>query len=410
MNVQEIKKDFPIFTHHPDLVYVDSAASSLTPKCVIEKTAEYYEQYGVNISRGVYHISEKATEEYEETRDVVARFINAAREEVIFTSGTTAAINLVAQSFGKSVFSHDDTIVMTAMDHHASFVPLQMLAKEKNVQLHILPIDENGLLKRDCFNHMVTKHTKVLALPYVSNVLGTINPIKELVKHARDINADIVVLVDAAQAVPSRKIDVRDLGCDFLVFSAHKMCGPTGVGVLWGKKEFLEKMPPVQFGGEMVQMVSAQETTFRKTPHKFEAGTPNIAGVIAFKEAIAYLQKIGLENISAHEQKLLHYAVEKFERIFGNDLTLYGPKNLQKRGNIMSFTFKKHHPHDIAQIIDERKNVCVRAGQHCAMPLHNDYLHIPATCRASFYIYNDRSDIDLLVEGLQEVDSILSQR
>lgn len=397
-----IKKDFPIFQNDPTLVYLDSGATSLKPKQVIDKITEYYNQYSANVFRGIYKISERATEEYEKTREVTAKFINAQNpEEIIFTRNATESLNLIAYSLGRGIIDANSEIVTTIMEHHSNFVPWQMLATENGATFKIIDVDEKGYLANlDKLNQIITGRTKILALTYVSNVLGTINPVKEIIQKAKKINPNIIVVVDAAQAVPHMKIDVKDLGCDFLVFSSHKMFGPTGVGVLWGKYNLLDAMYPFLYGGEMIEEVSVEKTVFKKPPLKFEAGTPNIADVIAFKEAISYMENIGMENIRAHEKEITEYGINRLNEEFEKKIKILGPDKIQDRGGIIAFTFEKIHPHDIAQILDE-DNVAIRAGYHCAMPLHA-YFGISASARISLHIYNDRDDIDKLVESLKK--------
>lgn len=428
LNVTQIKQDFPIFQRHPRLVYLDSGATSLRPKVVIDKLLEYYTSYSANVFRGVYKISEKATEEYEETRNVIARFINAPKtDEVIFTRNTTESCNLIAYALGRSIVDQNSEIVTTVMEHHSNFVSWQQLAFENGATLKVIGINSEGYLdlsadniknqianskntdqksKIDLLDKIITRKTKILALTYVSNVLGTINPIKDIVAKAKEINPEIVVVVDGAQAIPHLKIDVQDLGCDFFVASSHKMFGPSGVGILWGKYDLLDQMTPFLFGGEMIESVAIEQTTFKKPPHKFEAGTPDIAGVIALKQAVGYLEKIGFENIKLHEQELIHYGLDLLHNTFGSEISIYGPKDFTKRGGIIAFSLKDIHPHDVAQILDEQ-NVAVRAGHHCAMPLHTA-LGVPATTRATFHIYNSKEDIDKLVEGLQRVQKVFA--
>lgn len=404
LDTNKIKKDFPIFKNHPGLVYLDSAATSLKPQVVIDKIVEYYEKYGANVARGLYPISEKATEEYEETRQIVAKFINAKSEEIIFTRGTTESVNLVCYSLGREILGRGDEIVTTIMEHHSNFVPWQQLAFEVGADFKIVDVDDNGKLLFET-NKLITKKTKILTLTYVSNVLGTINPIKKIVVEARKINPKIIIFVDAAQAAPHMKIDVAGLGCDFLAFSSHKMLGPTGVGVLWGKKEILAKMFPFNYGGEMIREVRIDQTTFKDIPHKFEAGTPDISGVIAFKEAIKYLENIGFENIHENDLDLAKFCIERLQAEFGDKVKFLGPSVGSRETGIVAFTFGRFHAHDVAQILGDA-GICLRAGHHCTMPLHK-VMNIPASLRASFYIYNCREDIDKLVDGLRKVKKIL---
>ncbi len=407
LTVTDIKKDFPIFRSNPGLVYLDSTATSLKPKSVVDKMLEYYQDYSANVFRGIYRISERATLEYEKTREVVASFINAASsDEIVFTRNTTESLNLIAYSLGRTIIQKDDEIVTTVMEHHSNFVPWQQLAFENEAVFKVIDIHNSGRLKinENNIEEVVSKKSKILALTYVSNVLGVTNPIAQIIRMAKRINPKIIVVVDAAQAAPHRKVDVQALGCDFLAFSSHKMLGPTGVGVLWGKKEILELMPPFLYGGEMISTVSLEKTEFQTAPHKFEAGTPHIAGVIALKAAIYYLGKIGLLAIEKHEGELANYAIDRMKEEFGTDVRIIGD-GLEGRGGIVTFTFSSYHPHDIAQILDE-ENIAIRAGHHCAMPLHTR-LKIPSSGRASFYIYNDRNDVEKLIKGLEKVKAIL---
>lgn len=416
INVSQIKKDFPIFKIHPDLVYLDSTATSLKPQLVIEKIVDYYQNYSANIFRGVYQISERATSEYEKTREKIAQFINAQnKDEIVFVRNTTEAINLLAYSLGRKIIQQGDEILTTIMEHHSNFVPWQVLSSEIGAKLKIIDIDQEGYLdiyknkKRGLdLKNIITKKTKIFSLTYVSNVLGTINPIKEIVKKAKKINPQIYIIVDAAQAAPHFKIDVGDLGVDFLAFSSHKMLGPTGVGVLYGKKDLLEDIYPFLYGGEMITEVYLDKTIFKSPPYKFEAGTPAIGEVIALKAAIDYLEKIGLDEINQHENVLNEYALKCLKDEFGNEIKIFGPKDLKDKKGIVAFSFLSFHPHDIAQILDEEK-IAVRAGHHCAMPLHQR-LKTPFSTRASFYLYNEKKDIDRLVLGLKKVKSVLSRR
>ncbi|QQG44785.1 MAG: SufS family cysteine desulfurase [Candidatus Roizmanbacteria bacterium] len=402
INVNQIKKDFPIFQHDPSLVYLDSCATSLKPKQVIDKIVEYYSQYCANIMRGIYKISEKATEEYEDTRKVVAEFINAYKpEEIIFTRNTTESINLVAYALGRQIIDSDSEVITSIMEHHSNFIPWQQLAFENAALLKVIDVDEEGCLKNmDRLEQIVTKKTKILALTYVSNVFGTINPIKEIVRKAKKINPQIITVIDAAQAVPHFKVDVQNLGCDFLAFSSHKMFGPTGVGVLWGRYDLLEKMYPFQYGGEMIEEVTLEKSVFQKPPHKYEAGTPNIADVIAFKEAIFYLKQIGADNVRTHEKNLTYYALKRLNEELLGKIKIFGPRKADDRVGVISFSVSGVHPHDIAQFLDE-KNIAIRAGYHCAMPLHF-FLNEGATARVSFQVYNSEEDVDKLVEELKE--------
>lgn len=392
LNSIKIKKDFPIFKNQPDFVYLDSTATALKPQSVIDALTGYYSNYSANIFRGVYDISEKATAAYEETREVIKGFIGAeSAKEIVFTRNTTESINLFVNGIENSLQKGDE-IVTTIAEHHSNFVPWQQLAKKRGLTFTV----STGT------THTISKDTKILAITYVSNVLGTCNPIKEIVKRAKAINPHIIVLVDGAQAVPHMKIDVKDLGCDAFVFSSHKMLGPTGVGVLWVKKELLETLAPYQYGGEMIRSVAINETQFADLPHRFEAGTPHIAGVIALKEAALYLQKMGLDVIHHHEVELAQYCYDRLTQEFGDAITLIGPK--KRQSGIVAFTLKSAHAHDVAQLLNE-DNIAVRAGHHCAMPLHT-HLGIEASVRASFYLYNTKDDVESLCKSLQKVMTV----
>jgi cysteine desulfurase/selenocysteine lyase len=425
LNVLQIKKDFPIFENNPSLVYLDSTATSLKPRPVIEKLVEYYSKYSANIFRGVYSLSEKATEEYEKTREKIAKFINGKKEEIIFTRNTTESLNLLAYSLGRKIIEKNDEIVTTIMEHHSNFVPWQMLSQETGAILKVVNINRDGELdvygnklktknsklktkaqnfeskKSVRLDNIITKKTKILALTYISNVLGTVNPIKEIVMVAKKINPKVIVVVDAAQAAPHKKIDVLDLGVDFLAFSSHKMLGPTGVGVLWGKYDLLCEMFPFNFGGEMIAEVFLDKTFFKDPPYKFEAGTPAIAEAIALSEAVSYLEKIGLEKIETYEKELVQFAYQRLKEEFGKNIKILGEGNIKERSGILAFNFYNLHPHDVAQILSE-KNICLRSGHHCAQPLHQ-FLGVSSSCRASFYLYNNKDDVEKLVEGLKEV-------
>jgi len=394
LDVEKIKKDFPIFKKHPNLTYLDSSATSLKPQSVINKLNEYYGEYSANIFRGVYDMSEKATTEYEETRGVVKNFIHAPHEEeIIFTRNTTESINLFVDGV-KDAFHSGDEIITTIAEHHSNFVPWQQLAKRKSLQFTV--ISDKDVTR--CALH-VSQKTKILAITYVSNVLGTITPIKNIIKEAKKLNPHIIVLVDGAQAVPHLKVDVQELGCDAFVFSSHKMLGPTGVGVLWVKKELLETFAPYQYGGDMIRSVSIEKTEFADLPHRFEAGTPHIAGVIALKESIRYLQIVGLDAIHVHEVELAHYCYDTLNTVFGNKIQLIGPK--KREVGLVAFVLKGIHAHDVASLLNEN-NIAVRAGHHCAMPLHT-HLGIEASVRASFYLYNSKEDVDRIVNSLKKV-------
>jgi cysteine desulfurase/selenocysteine lyase len=393
------KKDFPILTqtiHGKSLAFLDSAASSQKPQCVIDALVNYYQHDHANIHRGVYELSVRATQLFERSRTRIKHFIHAQKsEEIIFVKGTTEAINLVANSYGSAFVNANDEIIISQMEHHANIVPWQMLCEKTGAQLKVIPIFENGELDLDTYKKLFSSRTKIVAVTHASNLLGTINPIKEMVKIAHSYN--VPVLVDGAQAIPHMPVDVQDLDCDFYVFSSHKAYGPTGVGVLYGKEKWLNVMPPYQGGGDMIETVSFEKTTYKKIPNKFEAGTPNIADVIAFATALDYLNAIGMKNIFIHEQELLQYMTAKLSAI--PELKIIG--TAKNKVGVVSFVLDHIHPHDIGTILDH-EGVAVRAGHHCAMPLIEQY-GIPACVRASLGIYSDKQDVDQLIEGLHSV-------
>ena len=405
-NANVIRKDFPQLTRKirgKDIVYLDSTATSLKPKQVLSKINDYYTKYTANVFRGIYVTSEEATEEYEGARAKVAAFIGAkSPEEVVFTRSTTESINLVAYSWGRLAIAKGDEIATTIMEHHSNFVPWQQLAAENGATLRVWNVDTNGELNISDIDKIVTKKTKLLAITAASNVLGTIVPIAKVVRAVRRINPKCLVLVDAAQAVPHMPIDVASWGADFVAFSSHKMLGPTGVGVLWGRHELLDEMAPFNYGGEMIAEVYVDHTIFKPAPHKFEAGTPHIAGVIGLGAAVDYLSALGMDKVRAHEKEIVTYALSELSRIKG--LRVLGPKSGANRGGVVAFTMKEAHGHDIAQILDE-ESVCVRAGNHCAMPLHIHF-GVASTARASFYIYTTKKDIDALVSALGKVQKM----
>ncbi|MEC2076419.1 cysteine desulfurase [Metabacillus fastidiosus] len=395
MDIHDIRKQFPILDQQVnghDLVYLDSAASSQKPLPVIEALTKYYREYNSNVHRGVHTLGTRATDGYEGAREKVKRFINAkSTEEVIFTRGATTSLNVVAQSFGGGHLQEGDEIVITYMEHHANIIPWQQVTKSTGAVLKYIPLQEDGTISLDDVRATVTSNTKVVSVMHVSNVLGTVNPIKEIAKIAHENGA--VMVVDGAQSAPHLKVDVQDLDCDFFAFSSHKMCGPTGIGVLYGKKELLEKMEPVETGGEMIDFVGLYESTWKELPWKFEAGTPIIAGAIGLGAAIDFLEDIGLDNILDHEHKLASYALERMSEIEG--LTIYGPK---ERAGVVTFNIDDVHPHDVATVLDS-EGIAVRAGHHCAQPLMK-WLNVSATARASFYLYNTEEEIDKLVAGI----------
>mgnify|MGYP001025199010 FL=1 len=368
-----IKKDFPVLNNNPDLVYLDTGATALKPKCVIDKINEYYDKYGVNVNRGVYELSYEATTEYEETRTLTAKFLNAREKEIVFTKGASNGLNMVALGFGMDYIQEGDEIITTELEHHSNVLPWMNVAKKKNATLKYIELDSTGRITVEAFKKTITEKSKVLAITYVSNVMGYITPIKEIIKIAHEHN--IIVVVDAAQAVPHMKVDVQDLDCDFLAFSAHKMFGPTGFGILFGKYKYLKKMSPIEYGGDMIDVVEKYEATTKDAPYKFETGTPPIAEAIAFKEAIKYIESIGYDRIHEHEQILLNYAREKLSKVEG--ITIYNPT---AETAIITFNINKAHPHDAATIFDEY-HVALRAGHHCAQ-LITKWLDCVATLRA----------------------------
>jgi cysteine desulfurase/selenocysteine lyase len=398
----EIIKDFPILQRkihdNKKLVYLDNASTTQKPKQVIDAIIHYYNNYNANIHRAVYTLAQEATEAFEATRDKIAKFLNISkREEIIFVRGTTEAINLVAYAWGRKYVTKDDIIVTTEYEHHSNIVPWQLLVKEKGARLEYIGIDDNGeLILEQLDKYLSTGKVKLVTFSLMSNVLGTISDAETIISKCKQ--KDVKTLVDGAQAVPHMPVDVANLGCDFFAFSAHKMLGPTGIGVLWVRKEVLENMEPFHGGGDMIREVHKYETTWNDLPYKFEAGTPNIADVIGFGAAIDYLNKIGMERVRQHEMELTKYALEKLSGIKG--LKIYGAKDITKRGGVISFNFADIHPHDLAQIIDE-DGIAIRSGHHCAQVLM-ERLNVAATSRASFYIYNTKEDVDALVVSLQK--------
>lgn len=404
LDVVQIREDFPILKREiapgVPLVYLDSTATSQKPLSVIRAMNDYYEKSNANIHRGVHTLAEEATAQYESAREKIARFIGARKSrEVIFLRNTTEAINLVVFSWGRKYLQRGDRVLLTEMEHHSNLVPWQMLAQEKELTLDFIPVTNEGLLDLQEFQQLLNQKPKIVAVTQMSNVLGTINPIKEIAQLAHQAGA--LVLVDGAQSVPHLPVNVQDLDVDFLAFSAHKMLGPTGIGVLFGKEEILEAMPPFLGGGDMIKKVYLRSFSPNDLPHKFEAGTPAIAEAIGFGAAIDYLSAIGMERVAAHEHEIIGYALEALSEIEG--LRIYGPPAEQK-GAVASFTMRGIHPHDVSQILDS-EGIAVRAGHHCAMPLHEKF-GLPATTRASFYLYNSREEVDRLVRGLAKVKKI----
>ena len=399
-DVAKIRRDFPILhgtvRGGKKLVYLDNAATTQKPQAVIDRLVRYYSEENSNVHRGVHYLSEVATAAYEASRTTVKRFINAHDEkEIVFTRGTTESINLVASSWGRRNLRRDDEVLITAIEHHSNIVPWQLLCEETGAKLRIVPVNDSGELILDEYANLLTPRVKLVAFGHASNALGTINPVKRMIAMAHENGS--VVLVDGAQGVPHLTVDVQDLDCDFYAFSAHKVYGPTGIGVLYGKQALLDAMPPYQGGGDMILSVSFEKTTYNALPYKFEAGTPNIAGAIGLGAALDYLSAIGLSDIAAHEQDLLHYATSRLGEIDG--LRIIGTAS--EKASVISFTLEGVHPHDIGTILDQ-EGIAVRTGHHCAQPLMMRF-NVPATGRASFGLYNTREEADALVAGLHQV-------
>lgn len=396
----KLRKDFPILERevHPGvrLVYLDSTASTQKPRFVLDAMDTFYRNNYANIHRGVYTISEEATQMYEDSREKVAKFINApGKRNLVFTRNTTESINLVSNTWGRKNLHTGDLIVLTELEHHSNIVPWQMLAAEKSLQIEFIPVGDDGHLDLAAYKVILEKKPKLVSFAHMSNVLGTITPAKEITRMAHEAGA--VVLIDGAQSVPHLPVDVQDIDADFLAFSAHKMCGPSGIGALYGKYQLLNDMPPFLGGGDMIKKVTFSGFTTNDVPAKFEAGTPAIAEAIGFGAAVDYLSAIGMEEIARHEQEIVQYGLERLEETSG--VRVIGPKN--GRGGVIAFVLNGVHPHDIAQLLDA-EGIAVRAGHHCAQPLHLKY-GLPATTRASFYIYNTKDEVDLLINGLEKV-------
>ena len=394
-----IRKDFPILfqeVNDEPLVYLDNAATTQKPTQVLDVLRHYYEHDNANVHRGVHTLAERATADYENSREKVRAFINAKETaEVLFTRGTTTDLNWLARSYGDAFIKEGDEIVISYMEHHSNIIPWQQLVERTGAVLRYLPLTDQGFIDMTAAKDIINEKTAIVSLAYVSNVLGVINPIKELAKMAHANNA--VMIVDGAQAAPHMAVDVQALDADFFAFSGHKMCGPTGIGVLYGKRQWLEQMEPVEFGGEMIDFVNLFDSTWKELPWKFEAGTPNIAGAIALGAAVDYLNEIGMENIHRYEQELVDYVLPKLHVIDG--ITTYGPQDPKHHTGVIAFNLDGIHPHDVATALD-MEGIAVRAGHHCAQPLMN-YLNLPATARASFYFYNTKEDADRLIEAIQ---------
>ena len=405
LDVARLRDDFPILSRNVrggrPLVYLDNAASSQKPKAVIAALADYYSRYNANVHRGIHTLSEEATDEYEKARRKIQAFINAeSPSELIFVRNTTEAINLVAYSYG-SRLREGDEILLSEMEHHSNLVPWQLLADRSGARLRFLPLFDDGTLDMSALPGLLSERTRIVAVSHMSNVLGTINPVEEIARQAHAAGA--VVLLDAAQSVPHLPVDVQALGCDFLAFSGHKMLGPMGVGVLWGRRELLESMPPFLAGGNMIMQVGLEHSTYNELPDKFEAGTPDAGGAIALGVAVDYLSAVGMENVRRHERDLTDYALEVLMGL--DDVALYGPKSADSRGAVIAFNFADIHPHDLGTLLD-RDGVAIRAGHHCCQPLMRRLGQV-ATARASFYLYNNRSEVDVLAEALGHARAVL---
>jgi cysteine desulfurase/selenocysteine lyase len=409
LDPQRVRADFPILRREINgrsLAYLDSAATSLKPQVVIDAVNDYNARYSANVHRGIYTIGEEATQAYEKARVKVARFINAPDpHEIVMVRNATEAINLIAYSWGRRNIGSGDVIVLTELEHHANLVPWQLLAQERDADLEFVAIDgTEGTLLQQSYDVLLRTRPKLVAFTHVSNALGTITPVREMVDRAHDAGA--LVLIDGAQAVPHVPVDVQALGCDFYVFSGHKVLGPTGSGALWARRELLDAMPPFLAGGEMIREVHLRRTEFNDVPWKFEAGTPDIAAAIGLGAALDYLSEFGMDAVRAHERELVEYALEVLPREVPG-IQLYGPRSVDERGGVVTFNLPDIHPHDVATLLD-REGIAIRAGHHCTMPLH-ERLDLAATARASFNVYSDRDDIDRLVAGLRSVQSIFAR-
>ncbi|MGB7264656.1 MAG: cysteine desulfurase [Terracidiphilus sp.] len=404
LDVEQIRRDFPILDqsiHGKKLVYLDNAATSQKPRAVIDAIVRYYQHDNANIHRGVHTLSMRATEAHDEAREIVRHFIQAAdANEIIFVRGATEAINLVAETYGRANVGEGDEVLITAMEHHSNIVPWQMLCEEKRAHLRVAPINDAGELELDAFEKLLSPRTRIVAVAHVSNALGTVNPLRKIIQlaHAQGVP----VLVDGAQAVPHMPVDVQALGCDFYAFSGHKVYGPTGIGVLYGKEELLAEMPPYQGGGDMISSVTFEKTTYNVVPYKFEAGTPDIAGAIGLGVALEYVMGLGMERVAAHGQDLLAYATEKVGAIDGVRLIGTAPC----RAGVLSFVLEGVHPHDLGTILDQ-EGIAIRTGHHCAPPVM-DRFQIPATARASFAVYNTKEEVDALVEGIRKAHEVFA--
>ena len=400
MDINKIRNNFPVFRENPNLAYLDSAAMALKPDAVIEAVDDYYNKLGVNVHRGVYRLSYEATDKYEEARNVIAKFLNCAFEEVVFTRGSSASLNLVASSYGLNFLKPGDEVITSELEHHSSHMPWFNVCERTGAKLKYVELDKDNRITVENFKKVLTKNTKVVALTYVSNVMGYITPIKEIIKLAHEVGA--IVTVDGAQAVPHMKVDVKDLDCDFLSFSGHKLCGPTGIGVLYGKLDLLEKMPPIEFGGDMADTVLLDSQTYKAAPYKFETGTPIIAGAIGLAAACKYIESIGFDNIIKQEKKLRTKAIEELKKIDG--VIIY---NESCETGVIAFNLDGIHPHDAASVFDNN-DVCIRAGHHCAQ-LITAWLKTIGTVRASFYFYNTEEDIKKFIDGVRAAKDFFGQ-
>jgi cysteine desulfurase/selenocysteine lyase len=404
MDWAKVKQQFPELGRVIDgkqIIFLDSAATSQKPQRVIDKLVEYYSNYNANVHRGVYSLSAEATEAYDESRDLVRQFINArSNSEVIFTKGTTEGINLLARAWGDEFVDAGDEIILTELEHHSNLVPWQLLSQRTGCKLRFVPVDDQAVLDLDQYEKLLSSKTRLVAFNGQSNSMGTLNPIEKMTALAHDAGA--LVLVDGAQYVPHNKIDVQKLDVDFLAFSGHKMCAPTGIGVLYGKEELLEKIPPFLGGGDMIESVHYEKSTYTKLPIKFEAGTPNIGGVVVLGEAIRFLNEIGMDKIREHEKELTEYTLQKF--LDHPKIKIYGPRTPAGRGGAISFEYENIHPHDMAQILDS-VGICIRAGHHCTQPLMRKF-GIAATSRVSFYLYNDKTEVDRLMDALDKAQEM----
>ena len=407
INVAQVRADFPVLrrlVNDKPLVYFDNAATSQKPNAVIDAITKYYREYNANIHRGIHKLAEEATLAHEEARENVANFINARRaSEIIFTRNATEALNLLAYSWGRANVGKGDKIVLTIMEHHSNIVPWQLLAKEKDATVEYVKIDENGELRRNELDELIDDKTKIVSVTHASNVLGTINPIKEIGRMAHRYGA--LLLVDAAQSVPHMPVDVADIDCDFAAFSGHKMLAPTGIGVLYGKTEYLEAMPPFLGGGEMIREVHTTGASWKDPPYKFEAGTSNVSGAIGLGAAVDYLRRIGMKNVCDHEREITQYALNRMRQVEG--LKIYGPLNVERRVGVVSFNLGDIHAHDLASILDE-EGIAIRSGHQCAQPLM-EFLDIPATARASFYIYNTKQEVDVFIGALEKARKLFAR-